>query len=230
MKDISYKYNIILSGGISEKKNSSNYCTLITIKNGEILNCHRKIKPTYEERLIWSDGDKYGLKTYELYNETEMQDNETLRSFKFGGLNCYENWIPHTRAALHAQNEVLHVAVWPGSYKLTKYITKFMALEGRSYIISISGLLTGNDFDHLTDDQLPFKPKLKSKKFWQNGGSMIMDPKGNIISNNGKPLINGEGIIYGDINPYICIQERQNFDYSGHYSRKDIFKSDTYDV
>ncbi|MFX1259386.1 MAG: nitrilase-related carbon-nitrogen hydrolase, partial [Promethearchaeota archaeon] len=195
---------------IAEKYGGSIYCTLLTInQEGEILGRHRKVKPTYEERLVWADGDGKGLKTY------------NLKGIKVGGLNCWENWMPLARAKLHLQEEVLHVAVWPGSLKLTKDITRFIALEGRSWVISISGLLRTSDFSHLCPEIFPFKHIMESRKeSWSNGGSMVVDPKGNVVSG---PLIDNEGIIYADIDPLIAIQERHHLDISGHYSRFDIF-------
>ena len=56
---------------------------------------------------------------------------------------------------------------------------------------------------------------------WQNGGSMIVDPSGNVVTG---PLVDDEGIIYADVDPRVAIEERQNLDISGHYSRFDIFQ------
>jgi len=36
-------------------------------------------------------------------------------------------------------------------------------------------------------------------------------------------LVNEEGIIYAEIDPLVAIEERQNLDISGHYSRFDLF-------
>ncbi|MEM8862658.1 MAG: nitrilase-related carbon-nitrogen hydrolase, partial [Chloroflexota bacterium] len=56
------------------------YCTLVYIdKKGDICSVHRKLMPTYEERLTWSPGDGHGLVTHQ------------LDSFTVGGLNCWEN-------------------------------------------------------------------------------------------------------------------------------------------
>ena len=130
------------------------------------------------------------------------------------------------RAALqfeHLQEEIIHVAVWPGSLGLTHDITWFIALEGRSWVMSTSGLLRPGDFAHLTEEEFPMKHVLESRsKSWQNGGSMIVDPTGKIVAG---PLIDNEGIIYADVDPLLAIQERQNLDISGHYSRFDIFNT-----
>ncbi|MFX0092099.1 MAG: carbon-nitrogen hydrolase family protein [Candidatus Hodarchaeota archaeon] len=210
MKTLAKDLKLMLMGGIAEKFGGSVYCTLLTIgQEGEILGRHRKIKPTYEERLVWADGDGLGLKTY------------PLKDVKVGGLNCWENWLPLARAALHLQEEMIHVAVWPGSLKLTQDISRFIALEGRSWVISSSGLLRPTDFSHLNETEFPMKHIMEShSRSWQTGGSMIVDPKGQIVAG---PLVDEEGIIYTDVDPIIAIQERQNLDVSGHYSRFDIF-------
>ncbi|MHA1200571.1 MAG: nitrilase-related carbon-nitrogen hydrolase, partial [Candidatus Heimdallarchaeaceae archaeon] len=170
---------------------------------------HRKLKPTYEERLVWADGDRLGLKTH------------NLKDIKVGGLNCWENWLPLARAALHLQEEILHVAVWPGSTKNTEDITRFIALEGRSWVMSTSGLIRPTDFAHLDASEFPMKNILESRKSsWQNGGSIIVNPKGEVVAG---PLVNEEGIIYAEIDPLVAIEERQNLDISGHYSRFDLF-------
>jgi len=210
MKQLAKKLGVMFMGGIAEKEGASIYCTLLTIdQNGEILGRHRKLKPTYEERLVWADGDRKGLKTYD------------LKGIKVGGLNCWENWLPLARAALHLQGEILHVAVWPGSTKNTEDITRFVALEGRSWVMSTSGLIRPIDFAHLDESEFPMKDILESRSSsWQNGGSMIVNPKGEIVAG---PLVDEEGILYADIDPMMVIQERQNLDISGHYSRFDLF-------
>ena len=210
MKALAKKNSMMFMGGIAERFSGSTYCTLITIgQNGELLGRHRKIKPTFEERLLWADGDREGMKTHD------------LKDLKVGGLNCWENWLPLARATLHLQEEMLHVAVWPGGSGLTKDISRFIALEGRSYVISVSGMLKPEDFAHLSEKEFPMKKvMMEHKGFWQNGGSMIVDPTGKTIAG---PLSDEEGIIYADIDPLMVIQERQNMDISGHYSRFDLF-------
>jgi len=84
------------------------YCTLVAIDDrGRIRSTHRKLVPTYEERLAWSPGDGHGLQIHE------------LDAFRIGGLNCWENWMPLPRAALQAQGENVHLAVWPGNRRNT---------------------------------------------------------------------------------------------------------------
>jgi nitrilase len=210
MKSLGKELDIMMMGGIAEKYGGSIYCCLITVNSeGKLLGRHRKVKPTYRERLVWADGDGLGVKTYK------------LKDLRVGGLNCWENWLPLARAKLHLQEELLHVAVWPGSIKNTEDITRFIALEGRSWVISVSGLFRSSDVSHLDKEDFPIKDIMESyKRYWQNGGSMVVNPKGEVVAG---PLIDKEGIVYADIDPIVAIQERHDFDISGHYSRFDIF-------
>jgi len=211
MRKISLENGVMLMGGILEGGGSSVYATLLTIGfEGEILGRHRKIKPTFDERLLWADGDTEGLRTYE------------TPEGRIGGLNCWENWIPLTRAALHQEGEMIHVAVWPGSYSLTKDITRFMALEGRSWILSACGVYRGEDFGHLSLDDFPMRDEMMNAGGIHSGGSLIANPIGEIIAG---PLPDyEEGILYADVDRRTVLEERQNFDYSGHYGRPDLLR------
>lgn len=105
----------------ADRGGHSMYCTLVYINRlGEITHTHRKLMPTYEERLVWSIGDGNGLQV------------QPLKNFTAGVLNCYENWMPLSRAALYGQGEDLHIAIWPGSVHNTENITRFIAQEARS--------------------------------------------------------------------------------------------------
>lgn len=210
MEELAGELGAMLMGGVAERDGGSIYCTLVTVgAEGAVLGRHRKIKPTYDERLVWADGDGLGLRTY------------PLGGTRVGGLNCWENLLPLARAALHLEGEMIHVAVWPGSHALTEDITRFMALEGRSWVLSTSGLIRPGDFAHLTVEEFPMKETMMSRDHsWQNGGSMIVNPKGEVVAG---PLVDEEGIIYADVDPLMAVRERQNLDISGHYSRFDIF-------
>ena len=184
------------------------YASLVFIdKNGEIKSVHRKLQPTYDERLTWAPGDGNGLQTH------------PLKQFTLGGLNCWENWMPLPRAALYAQGENLHVAVWPGSDHNTKDITRFIARESRSFVLSVSALMRVEDFPSTT----PHLDKIleKAPKILTNGGSCIAGPDGEWLV---EPLLNEEGNFYFELDFNRVLEERQNFDPVGHYSRPDVTK------
>jgi nitrilase len=184
------------------------YAALVYIdQGGRIGSVHRKLQPTYDERLTWASGDGHGLKVH------------SLKNFTVGGLNCWENWMPLPRTALYGQGEDLHIAVWPGSDHNTKDITRFIARESRSFVISVSSLMNRKDFPKTT----PHLEEIlkKAPEILANGGSCIAGPDGEWIV---EPVINREGLIIETLHFNRVLEERQNFDPVGHYSRPDVTK------
>ena len=182
------------------------YCSLIYINpQGEIQSVHRKLMPTYEERLVWSTGDGHGLRVH------------PLGKFTVGGLNCWENWMPLSRTALYGMGEDLHIAVWPGSERNTFDITKFIAKESRSFVISVSGLMRKSD---ITTD-LPHSQVMidNFEEVQADGGSCLAGPDGEWII---EPVIEKEGLFTAEISHQFVREERQNFDPAGHYGRPDV--------
>jgi nitrilase len=206
------KYNIAIYLGIIERAKNrgghSLYCSLVYINaKGMIKSVHRKLQPTYEERLTWSPGDGHGLQVHD------------LKSFCVGGLNCWENWMPLSRTALYGLGENLHIAVWPGSVRNTTDITPFIAKESRSFVVSVSSLMRIEDFPKDT----PHLEKIlnKAPKIMANGGSCIAGPDGEWIV---APISEKEGLFTSVIDFNKVLEERQNFDPVGHYSRPDVTK------
>ncbi|HSH19545.1 MAG TPA: carbon-nitrogen hydrolase family protein [Draconibacterium sp.] len=190
----------------ADRGGHSMYCTLVYIgNNGNILHTHRKIMPTYDERLVWSIGDGHGLQV------------QKLKNFTCGALNCWENWMPLSRAALYGMGEDLHIAIWPGGDHITENITRFIARESRSFVISVSGLMRKTDIP----DYIPHADLIKenSEDILANGGSCLTGPDANWII---EPQINSEGVFTAEINYAQVRQERHNFDLAGHYSRPDV--------
>lgn len=182
------------------------YCSLVYVDpQGIIQSVHRKLMPTYEERLTWAAGDGHGLRVHQ------------LGAFTVGGLNCWENWMPLARATLYALGEDLHVAVWPGNVRNTSDITRFIAKEARSYVLSASGLMRKADFPAET-------PHLEliianSSDLLANGGSCIAGPDGEWVV---EPVAGEEKLIVAEIDHSRVRAERQNFDSAGHYARPDV--------
>jgi nitrilase len=213
MKEFAKAHRIMLIGGVAERSSGSVYCTLITIgTDGMLLGRHRKLKPTWRERLIWADGDGLGLRTHK------------TKIGAIGGLNCWENWLPLARAALHQQDEFIHVGVWPGSDALVRDITPFIAKEGRSWSIAACGMLRSSDMIHLDPDVFPVRDAMVALKgSWQDGGSRIVSPSGEIVAG---PLVGEEGIVSAELTAKAVVEARQILDPSGHYSRPDVLRLD----
>lgn len=186
----------------------SAYCSLVYVTpKGEIASVHRKLMPTYEERLSWASGDGHGLVTHR------------LGRFTVGALNCWENWMPLARTALYAQGEDLHVASWPGNDYNTRDVTRFAAREGRSYVVAASSLMRRRDIQ----DSVPHAAMLRRAlpPVMGNGGSCIAGPDGEWIV---PPVTGREALVVRTIDHRRVLEERQNFDATGHYGRPDVLQ------
>ena len=210
--DLAKEYKIAVYLGIMERAQNrgghSIYASLVYINaDGIIKSVHRKLQPTYEERLTWAPGDGNGLQVH------------PLKEFTVGGLNCWENWMPLPRTALYGLGENLHIAVWPGSDYNTKDITRFIARESRSFVVSVSSLMTKEMFpENMPHLDLILKD---CPDTLANGGSCIAGPDGEWIV---EPVLHEEGLIIQEIDFNRVYEERQNFDPVGHYSRPDVTK------
>ena len=210
VSDIARDKRIAVYLGIIERPldrgGKSIYASLVYIdQQGEIGSVHRKLMPTYDERLTWAIGDGNGLRVH------------SLGDFTVGGLNCWENWMPLARTSLYAQGEDLHVAVWPGSRRNTDDLTRFIAKESRSYVASVSGLMRKSDLPA----GLPGIETIiaNSPEFMADGGSCLAGPDGEWVI---EPFCGEEKLLVATIDHTRVREERQNFDPTGHYSRPDI--------
>lgn len=192
--------------GVTERSKSGGtvYATFVAIDPvAGIVSSHRKLMPTYDERMAWGIGDGNGLRTHR------------VGEFTVSGLNCWENWVPTIRHAMYAEGTTLHVAGWPGAVGLTKDITRFIAMEGRCYVLSAGGLLTADSIP----DKFPLREASMDSGVYFDGGSAIAAPDGSWIV---EPVKDTEGLVIADIDIDRVRGERQNFDPAGHYFRGDV--------
>jgi nitrilase len=182
------------------------FATLVAIDpTAGIVGAHRKLRPTYEERLVWGPGDGHGLRVHALPS-----------GWHVGGLNCWENWMPLARTAMYAGGEDLHVSVWPGSTRLTRDITRFVAREGRVFSLAAGALLSTDDIpaDFPLHDEI-----VEAGGVDQDGGSAIAAPDGRWLV---EPVAGEERLVVADLELTEVAAERQNFDPTGHYARPDV--------
>lgn len=192
----------------ADRGGHSLYCSLVRVgPDGVLAPIHRKLVPTHEERLVWAPGDGHGLTV------------QPCGPFTLGALNCWENWMPLARAALSAQGEDLHVALWPGSERNTRGITPFLAREGRSVVLSVSGLLGRDD----VPVDLPGRELLLANDapVFADGGSCAAGPDGHWLV---EPVTGREELIVLDLDHRAVRRERQLFDPAGHYARPDVLE------
>ncbi len=195
--------------GIAERDPGTRavYCALLAIDPvAGVVGVHRKLVPTFEERSVWANGDGHGLRVHQ------------TGPLRVGGLCCWENWMPLARQALYAQGPQLHVSVWPGSTRLTRDITRFVALEGRLYSLAAGALIDVADVPagFPLRDEIVASPRATL----YDGGSAIAGPDGRWIV---EPVAGKEHLVVADVDPASAQGWRQLVDPSGLYARPDVF-------
>lgn len=204
--------------GINERSPQSLgtiYNTLLFIgPDGELIGRHRKLVPTWAEKLVWAPGDGAGLKVY----DTAIGP--------LGGLACGENTNTLARFALLAQGELVHVAsyislpVAPPDYDMAEAI-KLRAIahsfEGKLFTIVSCSTVS----DEIIRQMETVVPDARARLERKNSAfSGVIGPDGRVV---GEPLIDDEGIVYAEIDLGKCIQPKQMHDIIGHYNRFDVF-------
>ncbi len=181
------------------------YNSLLTFNaGGNLVRHHRKLVPTYTERLVWGAGDGAGL---------EPVDTEIGR---VGGLICWEHWMPLTRQAMHDAGEKIHVAVWPTVHEMHQIASRHYAFEGRCFVLAAGSIMSGRDLP----PELRRPAGVSDDTLLLRGGSAIIGPDGGYLAG---PLIDAEGIITADLDLTAIDREVMTLDVSGHYSRPDLF-------
>jgi nitrilase len=217
------EHAIIVSIGISERTPASVGClwnsNLLIGADGTLLNHHRKLVPTFYEKLIWANGDGAGLKVCD------------TAAGKIGMLICGENTNPLARYSLIAQGEQIHVSsyppVWPtrpsnepGRYDLASAIrirAGAHSFEGKVFNIVASACLDASVFDALSGLDADARETLELSP---RGVSMVIGPAGEVIS---ETLCETEGLLYQDIDVAQCVEPKQFHDVVGYYNRFDVF-------
>jgi aliphatic nitrilase len=203
--------------GINERGDSYGeiYNTNLIIDNtGKLIGKHRKLVPTWAEKLTWTSGDGSSLKVY----DTEIGP--------IGTLACGENTNTLARFTLLSQGELIHIAnyislpVAPPDYDMAEAIKIRAAahsFEGKLFTIVSCSTISKEIMEALKPD-VPNVEELLTRK--NSAFSGIIGPNGAVV---GQPLIDDEGIVYADIDLEKCIQPKQMHDILGHYNRFDIF-------
>ncbi|RYE39338.1 MAG: hypothetical protein EOP24_44590, partial [Hyphomicrobiales bacterium] len=188
------------------------YNSLATIgPDGGTLNLHRKLSPTHTERIVWAAGDGAGLRVVD------------TPAGRIGSLVRWEHFNPLARHALHAQHEVIHVAVWPDMPESHRIAARSYALEGRCFVISAGQVLSTDDIpaDLLDAYRAGVGPDAPESGLLFDGGSSIAGPDGSWIV---APVFGEARIITATLETGERYEELMDLDVAGRYARPDIFQ------
>jgi nitrilase len=184
------------------------YNTMLTFgSDGALLNRHRKIMPTFTERLVWGLGDGSGLRAVD------------TASGRIGGLICWEHWMPLARQVLHMSGEDIHVAAWPWVKEMNLVASRQYAFEGRCFVVACGAIMRSRDLPPELDPVYEFREHPEALVL--KGGSAVIAPNGALLAG---PVFDEETILTADLDSSQISRESLALDVAGHYSRPDIFE------
>jgi nitrilase len=215
---IAHKTDTYVIMGAHEHLGGTLYNTMLFLhRDGQTFQLHRKLVPTYTERLIWGQGDGSTLRV--LNTEYGL----------IGGLICWEHWMPLARAAMHARFETIHVAQWPAVKELHQLASRHYAFEGQCFVLAAGCVLRRHDviegFHSLGLSNNPALEILEGMPgpdddLIQSGGSAIIGPDAGYLAG---PVFEEPSILYAELQPRRITEGHLVIDTTGHYARPDVF-------
>jgi nitrilase len=219
LREAARDLNVAIVIGVNERVdfgpgNGTLYNSLLTIsEDGQLRNHHRKLVPTYTERLVWGNGDGRGLEAV------------STAAGRIGGLICWEHWMPLARMAMHNSGEHIHVAVWPTVHELHQLASRHYAFEGRCFVLAVGLMMPAKDLPRELRDGAALQT---SDSHWiERGGSAIIGPDSRYVLD---PVFDREELLVSDLDLTQIDRELMTFDVSGHYARPDLFRFEKKDV
>ncbi len=198
--DLARELDVAIAIGVNERAGGTLYNSLLMFAP-HLVRHHRKLVPTYSERMVWGQGDAENLGA------------ATTPAGRVGGLICWEHWMPLARQAMHDSSEDIHVAVWPTAHELHQLASRHYAFEGRCFVLACGAISRVRDLP--PELALPDPDRLL-----QRGGSAIIAPDASYIAG---PVFDEETILDTEIDLDHIDRERMTLDVSGHYARPDVF-------
>lgn len=210
-----YKVNVVI--GINERSPNSMgtvYNTNLTIGvDGKLLNRHRKLVPTFAEKVVWGSGDGRGIRAV----KTSIG--------RLGSLACGENTNTLARFSLLAQGEQVHVMNYMAYPFVKSYDTTIgmkirgaaHSFEGKVFTLVSTSAMSDEIVDAL-GTTAEYRDLLTGTP---NAFSGIYGPDGQLRSAG---ITDREGIDYAEIDLNECIELKQFHDILGHYNQFNVFE------
>ncbi len=217
------RHGIFVSIGFTEGTKVSVGClwnsNILIGADGTILNHHRKLVPTFYEKLVWASGDGGGLRV----SDTELG--------RLGMLICGENTNPLARYTLMAQGEQVHISTYPpvyptrplgsdGNYDLEQAIR--IRAGAHSFEAKVFSIVASAHYDeHMRNAVASLgKDAIALLEASPKAVSMVLNPNGTTIS---QVLCRDEGLAVADIDLSEAVEQKRIHDVVGYYNRFDIF-------
>jgi nitrilase len=223
LREEARKLGVFVSIGISERSPVSVgglwNSNLLIGDDGRVLVHHRKLVPTFYEKLVWAAGDGEGLRVAD------------TRIGRIGGLICGENTNPLARFALMAQGEQVHISSWPPIWptrrpseggNFNNVAANRIRASAHSFEAKAFGIVTAGFMDTAMRNFLVERDPAAAAVLdaTPRAASFFVDPTGEQI---GEAIQDEEGIVFADIDIDRCVEPKQFHDVVGYYNRFDVF-------
>jgi nitrilase len=199
------EHDVICAMGANEREiepPGSLYNTLLLIGPEGLLHKHRKLMPTYHERLFHGVGAG-----------DDLQVTET-RLGRLGGLICWENRMPLARWAVYQGGPQIWLAPTADDSDGWQATIRHIAIEAGAFVVSVPQYIQRSAFP----DDFPW-PLPGIEVFGRGGAAVVAPASGDVIAG---PLYDAEGIVVADCDLRQTLHAKRWFDAAGHYSRADV--------
>jgi predicted amidohydrolase len=199
------EYDVVVAMGVNEREDDrpgTVYNTLLLVGPDGLLSRHRKLMPTYHERLFHGAGAGDDLEVV----ETSVG--------RIGGLICWENRMPLARWAVYQGGPQIWVAPTADDSDGWLATVRHIAIEAGAYVVSVPQYIPRSAFPP------DFPWPLPDHEVLGRGGAAIVAPaSGDLL---GGPLYDAEGIVVAECDLRETLRAKRWFDVAGHYSRADV--------
>ncbi len=206
LANIALANRLYLVTGVLERCGGTLYCSVLFFgPDGALLGKHRKLMPTATERVIWGCGDGSTMPVF----DTGIG--------KLGAVICWENYMPLLRYHMYAQGIQIYLAPTADNRPEWAPSMQHIAQEGRCFVLACNQFTTLADYPQ----SHPGPDGASPDTVMSNGGSCIVAPSGRFLA---PPAMDGEQILYADLDFAEITRWKLDFDVVGHYSRPDVFQ------
>lgn len=218
------RHRIAVWLGFSERNRASRAgiwnSALLIDQHGRVVIHHRKLVPTFFEKMVWAPGDGAGLQVADLGAMGRV-----------GGLICGENTNPLARFALMAQAEEMHISCWPpiwptrppsdarnfDNLEANRIRAAAHCFEAKVFGIVCAGVL-GDDCKEMLVRRDPGVAEILEGA--DQAESFFLTPTGKVVGESARA---SEAVIIADFDLADCVEPKQFHDLTGYYNRFDIF-------
>jgi nitrilase len=199
------EHDVICAVGVNERESErpgSLYNSMLLIGPDGLLSKHRKLMPTYHERLFHGVGAGDDLQVI----ATPLG--------RLGGLICWENRMPLARWAVYQGGPQIWLAPTADDSDGWQATIQHVAIESGAFVVSVPQFIQRAAFP----GDFPW-PLPDAEVFGRGGAAVVAPASGEIIAG---PLYDAEGIVVADCDLRQTLHAKRWFDAVGHYSRADV--------